>query len=177
MVGVGAQSAAHSEPSGQPKDPRDGAQGLLGAVGGLALGGARAHVEHADFLHDGGLVVVVVEALRGVGQLPVGLLAGHHELLHDRGVVAVLVALVQVGGGLEQPREAHRELVHGRLHVAVAVGHRLALLRELDAPLHGPRRLRHDGLVRRARAAPYGAAAAVEDARVHARAGRKLGDV
>mmetsp|Transcript_11934 Transcript_11934/g.50206 ORF Transcript_11934/g.50206 Transcript_11934/m.50206 type:complete len:711 (+) Transcript_11934:117-2249(+) len=151
--------------------PRDGPQRLLRAVARLALGGPATHIERTNLVANGCRVVVVVEALRVVGEAPVRLLAPSRQLAHQRHELR-LVGKPRarfVGVGLQQPRHAHAQLVLGCVGVAVLVGDRLALLCELDGAVDRAGRLRQDGLVRGARAAPHGAATAVEE--LPARAG------
>jgi hypothetical protein len=74
-----------------------------------------------------------------------------------------------VEGGAHRGREERLEVAAADLAVGVLARDHLALLREPELALHAARRLREDRVVAGAAATPDRAAAAVEEAKPHAR--------
>src|SRR3569623_2598588 len=150
--------------------PWDRAYRRLRAAAFVAVARARADVEQTDLAAGRRLVEIIERARRAVGELAIPAFARRGELVHDGEVILAVGDAVgdEIAARAHHAGDAHGELVHRRLAVAVFVRQHLALLGELDLTLHRARRLREDGFMRGAAAASHRAAAAVKYTALHA---------
>ena len=174
---IGLHGGTETEPARQhqaalrpAQDPGNGAQ-ILDGRGFLARGGTAADVQRGDFRDHGRFPEILLEALRAIHEVAVGVQGRARQLFH-RGQVA------RAGRGLRlqlRLRQQGRLDGGGHQHFQVAAPHfrvrilgrdDFALLRQTDLSLHGAGRLGQDGFVAGSAATSHGTAAAVEQAQL-----------